>query len=109
MRHSRKTATLWANGRYGTGVFLTTVGMACIVSRGRPAPGSRRYAHSARWCAGRGDLVTYTILIDGSPVETAGSEAEVRLKAEAVQANAGRYVDDEFGGAFALVGFAPVR
>lgn len=51
--------------------------------------------------------MTYTILIDGSPVETAGSEAEARLKAEAVQANAGRYVDDEFGGAFALVGFAP--
>lgn len=49
----------------------------------------------------------YTILIDGKPVETAGSAAEARTKAEEVQANAGRYVDDEFGGAFAVVGFAP--
>ena len=49
----------------------------------------------------------YTILIDGKPVGAAGSEIEARTKAEEVQANAGRYVDDEFGGVFAMVGFAP--
>lgn len=52
--------------------------------------------------------MSYIILIDGKQVATAASEHEARAKAEDVQNNASRYVDDEFAGAFAVVGFAPV-
>ena len=51
--------------------------------------------------------MNYIILIGGNPVETADSEEQARRTAEHVQVNARRYVDDEFGGAFAVVGFAP--
>lgn len=51
--------------------------------------------------------MVYTILIDGKAVETAATDVEARAKAESVQRDAIKYVDDEFGGAFAIVGFAP--
>lgn len=51
--------------------------------------------------------MTYVILIDDAPVETAETEDEARKKAVEVQNNASQYVDDEFCGAFAVVGFAP--
>lgn len=53
--------------------------------------------------------MSFVILIDGRVVETAETEEQARQKAEWVQQNAGRYVDDEFGGAFAVVGFAPMH
>jgi len=51
--------------------------------------------------------MTYIILVDETPVAEAPDEAAARLKAIDVQANARCYTDDEFGGAFAVVGFAP--
>lgn len=51
--------------------------------------------------------MAYTILIDGKPVATAATEVEARAKAEVVQREAVKHVHDEFGGAFAVVGFAP--
>ncbi len=53
--------------------------------------------------------MSYVILIDGAPVESAATEDLARIKAEKVQQNAGQYVDEELTGAFALVGFAPAN
>lgn len=51
--------------------------------------------------------MSFVILLDDRPVEKAESEDLALLKAKEVQQNAWRYTDDEFGGAFAVVGFAP--
>ena len=51
----------------------------------------------------------YVILVDDRIVETAEGEVEARLKAEDVQRDIGRYIDDEVAGAFAVVGFAPAH
>lgn len=71
--------------------------------RRRKVPSCRRRWHSGVHVA----VMSYIILIDDKPVETADGEDQARRKAEHVQTNARRYVDDEFGGAFAVVGFAP--
>ena len=53
--------------------------------------------------------MSWVILVDDRAVETAETEDMARKAAEHVQDNIARYVNDEFGGAFSVVGSAPAN